>query len=101
MMSKNTNYFVVLSETKDSKDKILGSYYPWVFTVSHGYSPMGTRLLEVPEILEILEIGRNRKIWVLCKMYGSTEYQLFPTIIPSYLAQKHAFLHSFLLNIIY
>ena len=29
-MSKNTNYLVVLSETKESKDKILGSYYPWV-----------------------------------------------------------------------
>ena len=33
-MSKNTNYFVVLSETKDSKSKILSLCYPWVFT--HG-----------------------------------------------------------------
>ena len=96
-MSKNTNYLVVLSETKESKDKILGSYYPWVFTVTHGFSPMSTRLPEVPEILEILEIWQKQKIfWVLCKVYGSPEYQLFPTIIPSYLAQKHAFSHSFL-----
>ena len=29
-MSKNTNYLVVLSETKDSTDEILNLCYPWV-----------------------------------------------------------------------
>ena len=40
MMSKNTNYFVVLSETKDSKSKILSLCYPWVFT--HGCQTSGS-----------------------------------------------------------
>ena len=31
-MSKNTNYLVVLSGTKDSKDEILNLCCPWVFT---------------------------------------------------------------------
>ena len=53
---KNTKHLVVLRETKDSKDKILGPYYPWVFTVTHGCSPIDTRLPEVPEILEIPEL---------------------------------------------
>ena len=92
-MSKNTNYLVVLNETKDSKDGILNLCYPWVFT--HGCwtprSPRNTR-----------NLAEMEKILVLCNMYGSIEYQIFPAIIPSYLAQsklnKHAFLHSFLLN---
>ena len=57
-MSKNTNHLVILRETKEIKDKILGSYYSWVFTVTHGHSPMGTRL---PEVLEIPEIWWKQK----------------------------------------
>ena len=98
IMSKNTNYLVVLSETKESKDKILGSYYPWVFT--HGY-----QISRSPE-----NTGNTRNwvkwkiFWVLCNIcVWSIEYQIFPAIILSYLAQnklnKHAFLHSILLNI--
>ena len=72
-MSKNTNYLVVLSETKESKDKILGSYYSWVFTVTHGCSPMGTGLPEVPEIPEIW--WKRKIFWVLCNIcVWSIEY---------------------------
>ena len=39
-MSKNTNYFVVLSETKDSKSKILSLCYPCMFT--HGCQTSGS-----------------------------------------------------------
>ena len=83
-MSKNTNHLVILRETKEIKDKILGSYYSWAFTVAHGCSPMGTTLPEVPEIPEILEIWQKQKIfWVLCNIcVWSIEYQLFPTITP-------------------
>ena len=49
-MSKNTNYLVVLSETKDSTDEILNLCYPWVF--------MSVRL---PKVLEIPEIWQKWK----------------------------------------
>ena len=48
-------------ETKENKDKILGPYYPWVLTVTHGYqtsgSPANTR-----------NLAEMEKIWVLHNM---------------------------------
>ena len=72
-MSKNTNYLVVLSETKDIKDDILNLCYPWV-------SPMGVGLPEVPEIPEILEIWQKQKNFgfcVICMGVLSTKYSPF------------------------
>ena len=39
-VSKNTSHLVILSETKDSKGKILSLYCPWVFT--HGCQTSGS-----------------------------------------------------------
>ena len=39
-MSKNTNYLVVLIETKDIEGTILSLCYPWVFT--HGCQTSGS-----------------------------------------------------------
>ena len=64
---KNTNYLVVLNETKDIEDKILSLCYPWVFT--HGCqtsrSPRNTR--------NTGNLAETEKFWVLCNMYGSTD----------------------------
>ena len=71
---------VVLRETKEIKDKILGSYYSWVFTVTHGCSPMSSGLPEVLEIPEILEIRWKRKNFgfcVICMGALSTNYSPF------------------------
>ena len=69
---QNTNYLVVLSETKDSTDEILNLCYPWVFTYGcqTPRSPRNTR--NTGNLVEM------EKFWVLCNMYGSIEYQIFP-----------------------
>ena len=94
-MSKNTNHLVILRETKEIKDKILGSYYSWVFTVTHGHSPMGTGLPEVPEIPEIWWKWKN--FLVLCNIcVWSIEYQIFPIIIPRInQINMHSYIHSY------
>ena len=89
-MSKNTNYLVVLSETKDRKDEILNLCYPWVFTQWVSDSQKSQKYQK---------FGRNGKKFgfcVICMGVLSTKYSL----LPQDKSNKHAFLHLFLLNII-